>query len=283
MIQMENVEKHYESFKLSVSMDLQPGQITGLIGKNGAGKSTTIKLILGLIKPSAGQCFVLGKNSSSLQGDDKLDLGVCLSESGFSRELCIEDIKDILKYMYPNFDVRYFEQKCDLLNLPIHKKIGEFSTGMKAKIKVLTALSHKAKLLILDEPTSGLDVESRNEILDLMRDYMAEDESRSILITSHISSDLENLCDDIYLIHDGKIILHEDVNVIIDQYAILKMSEEVYASLEKEYILKSQKMEYGYACFTNQKQYFIDNYPDMVIENGNIDDLILMMTGGYKS
>jgi ABC-2 type transport system ATP-binding protein len=153
---------------------------------------------------------------------------------------------------------------------------------MKAKLRVLVAMTHKAKLLIMDEPTAGLDVEARNEILDMLRNYLEEDEERTILISSHISSDLENLCDDIYLIHDGKIILHEDTDVILDQYGILKVNEAQYATLDQTYILKSHKEHYGYACFTNEKKYYQEKYPDIVIEKGGIDELILMMTGGYR-
>ncbi len=151
---------------------------------------------------------------------------------------------------------------------------------MKAKLRVLVAMSHRASLLIMDEPTAGLDVEARNDILDLLREYLREDENRSILITSHISSDLEGICDDIYLIHNGKVVLHEDTDAVLSNYALLKMDEEAYSHLDKSYILKEKKDSFGYSCFTNEKQFYAENYPDIVIENGNIDDLILMMTGG---
>lgn len=153
---------------------------------------------------------------------------------------------------------------------------------MKAKLRVLTALSHHAKLLVMDEPTAGLDVEARNHILDMLRAYMEEDEERSILITSHIASDLEQLCDDIYLIHNGTLILYEDTDVILEQYGLLKVSEDQFAGLDQDYLLKTQKTSYGYACFTNHKDYYKENYPGIIVENGNIDELILMMTGGYQ-
>ena len=133
----------------------------------------------------------------------------------------------------------------------------------------------------IDEPTSGLDIEARTEILDLLRDYLIEDENRSILITSHISSDLETLCDDIYLVHNGKLMLHEKINVILEQYGILKVTKEQYETLDKEAILKTQKEAYGYACLTNDRNYYLENYPQIAVENGRIDALILMMTGGY--
>lgn len=282
MILMNSVKKQYNDFTLDVSLHIPIGRISGIVGKNGAGKSTTIKLILGLIKSNSGSIQLLGKDIKDIKPVDKCDIGVCLAESGFSLELNGNDILCILKKMYPKFDQAFFESKCRSLNIPMNKKLREFSTGMKAKLRVLVAISHDAKLLILDEPTAGLDVEARNEILDLLRDYISKDESRSILITSHISSDLESLCDDIYLIHDGKVIVHEDIDTILEQYAILKVNNDQYSSLDKEYIIKSQKMNYGYACFTNEKRFYKENYADIVIEDSGIDDLILMMTGGYR-
>lgn len=151
---------------------------------------------------------------------------------------------------------------------------------MKAKLRVLVAISHKAELLVMDEPTAGLDIEARNEILDLLRQYLTENEHCSIIITSHISSDLEGLCDDIYLIHDGKILIHEDTDSILGKYAVLKMDAPTFESLDKTYILRAKKELFGYACFTNERQFYAENYPNIVIENGSIDDLILMMTGG---
>ena len=147
---------------------------------------------------------------------------------------------------------------------------------MKAKFKVLAALSHKAELLILDEPTVGLDVIARDEVLNMLREYMEENESSSILISSHISSDLESLCDDFYMIHAGKIILHEDTDVLLSDYAVLKVSEEEYEKLDQQYLIKIRKEAYGYRCLTNQKQFYMENYPDVVIENGKIDDLVVI-------
>ena len=164
--------------------------------------------------------------------------------------------------------------------LPKNKKIKEFSTGMKAKLKVIVAMSHQAKLLILDEPTAGLDVIARDELLDMMRDYMAEDDQRSILISSHISSDLETICDDFYMIHNGHVIMHEDTDVLLSDYALLKVDFKQFEQLDKDYILKSKKESYGYSCLTNQKQYYKENYPDIVIENGHIDDVMTMMIRG---
>lgn len=282
MITMQNVRKTYGNFIFEMSMELPEGQILGLVGKNGAGKSTAINLILGLCQADEGSIRVFGHESKELPETLRQEIGVSLAEAGFSGELTVNDVKHILKKMYHSFDENYFIQQGENLKLPMNKKIKEFSTGMKAKLRVLTAMTHHAKLLIMDEPTAGLDVEARNEILDMLRAYIAEDESRSILITSHISTDLESLCDELYLIHDGKLILYEAIDAILEQYGILKVSEEQYRTLDQSSILKVQKENYGYACITDDKKFYQENYPQIAVENGGIDELILMMTGGYR-
>ena len=150
---------------------------------------------------------------------------------------------------------------------------------MKAKLKVIIAIPHNARLLVLDEPTAGLDVIARSEILDLLRYYLVEDEERSVLISSHISTDLEGFCDDVYLIDDGKLVLHEDTDTILHQYGVLKVSCEQYDRIEKEYLLASRKEAFGYICLTKEKQYFLENYPDIVVENGSLDSVIILMLG----
>ncbi len=153
---------------------------------------------------------------------------------------------------------------------------------MKAKLKVLAAISHDARLLILDEPTAGLDVIARDELLELLREFMERDEERSILISSHISADLETLCDDIYMIEQGKIIMHEDTDVLLSDYGILKADTKQYAGLDKQFILRSQRESYGYRCLTDQKQYYMENYPEIVVEKGNIDGILTLMIKGEK-
>lgn len=282
MIIMQDVRKKYGDFEFDMSMEIPEGRITGLVGKNGAGKSTAIKLMLGLAKPDSGSISVLGSEGRELSPAVKQKIGVSLAESGFSSQLSIEDMKHILSKMYREFDRQLFTKQCEKMKLPKKKKMKDFSTGMKAKLKVLTALTHNADLLILDEPTAGLDIEARNEILDLLREYVTHNEKSSILITSHIATDLESLCDDIYLIHDGKMIIHEDTDVILEQYGVLKVSEEQYEKLDQKAILKSRRESYGYACFTSDRKFYQENYPGIVVEKGGIDELILMMTGGYR-
>lgn len=280
MVSVQNLEKHYGDFSLRVSMEIPRGRITGLVGKNGAGKSTVIKSVLGLVHPDGGSVRVFGKDAPALSPEDRQQIGVALSDSGFSNYLTPGDCARILDKSYDHFDKQAFLDSCSRYGLPVNKTIMKFSTGMKAKLRVLVALSHKAKLLIMDEPTAGMDVEARNEILDMIRSYLEEQEDCSVLITSHIATDLEGLCDDIYLIDRGKILLHEDTDVILSDYGVLKADEQTFRDLDRGYVLSTRQEPFGYRCLTNQKQYYQENYPGLVVENCGIDDLILLMSGG---
>ncbi|MDO4445330.1 MAG: ABC transporter ATP-binding protein [Bacillota bacterium] len=280
MLKIDHLQKQYGNFSLDCSLEVKAGCITGLIGQNGAGKSTTFKSVLGLIAKDSGTISLLGKEIETFSARDRENLGVVLSDSGFSGYLTPRDYLPVLKQMYHNFQEDYWKEQLQKLKLPLDKKIKDFSTGMKAKFKVLTALSHQAKLLILDEPTAGLDVVARDEILEMLRNYMEAEEERAILISSHISSDLETLCDDIYMIHNGQMILHEDTDILLADYALLKVSKQQYQELDSRYLLKVKKEPFGFSCLTNQKQYFRENYPQIVMENGSIDKIIIMMIGG---
>ena len=196
--------------------------------------------------------------------------------------LTIKDVIRILRASYKDFEEKRFCEFCSRQSLPMDKPIKEFSSGMKAKLKVISAISHNAKLLILDEPTTGLDVLARNDVLDLLRGYMEEAPERSILISSHISSDLEGLCDDIYMIDRGRIIMHEDTDTLLGRYGILKMTEKEYEEIDKQYITITQKDRMNVTCLTNEKQFYLDNYPKMVIENSRIDDIIVLTLGGNE-
>ncbi|HJD48189.1 MAG TPA: ABC transporter ATP-binding protein [Candidatus Mediterraneibacter norfolkensis] len=282
MLKIENLKKEYGDFILDCTMRVEPGSITGLVGENGAGKSTTFKAVLGLIRSDGGEIALFGRTPEQFTKEDRRKMGVVLADSGFSGYLNVREVLPVLNAMYPKFDRKRFGELCGRFDIPMDKKIREFSTGMKAKLKVITAVTHGAEILILDEPTSGLDVMARRDVLDILREYMEEDDTRSILISSHISTDLENLCDDIYMIHDGKIILHEDTDVLLEEYGLIKADEDQFAGLDKSYILKVRRESYGYACLTDQKQYYRENYPDMVVENSMLDEVIAMMIGGEK-
>ena len=237
------------------------------------------KLILNLIKTDGGSIQILGKDLKNQTVSDKEDIGVVLAENTFSCMLTIKDIISIMNAMYKRFDKEQFVQKCEKYQLPLDKQLKEFSTGMKAKLKLLIAMSYDAKLLLLDEPTVGLDSVIRNELLDEMREFMNK-EGRAILISSHISSDLEGLCDDFYFIQNGEIVLHDDTDVLLSEYATLKVSKEQYEKIDKEYILYRKEENYGYLLLTKEKQFYMENYRDLVVEKGSIDDLILLVTKG---
>ena len=281
MLRLNRVKKEYKGFQLDCTLEVQKGCVTGLIGKNGAGKSTTFKAILGLINTDGGSIEIFGKPVSEMGIRDREDIGVVMSDSGFSGYLMVCDLIPMLKSMYRNFREEEFRRQCEKFRIPMDKKIKEFSTGMKRKLQVLAAITHEAKLLILDEPTSGLDVVARDKLLDMLRAYM-EQEERSILISSHISGDLEGICDDIYMIDDGKIVLYEETDVLLDSYGILKVTQEQYEELDREHILRYKKEEFGYSCMTNQRRVYQENYPQITVEKGNIDELIMMMVRGEE-
>ena len=282
MLKIEHLKKNYDTFSLDCSLELRPGYVTGLIGQNGAGKSTTFKAVLGLIAIDGGTITILGKDIREFTAKDREKLGVVLSDSGFSGYLRIKDLIPILENLYEKFDKTFFVEQAERFRLPPDKQIKDFSTGMKAKLKLLAAISHDAKLLILDEPTAGLDVIARDVLLELLREFMEQDEERSVLISSHISGDLESLCDDLYMIQDGKIVLHEDTDVLLSEYALLKVDEEQYEKLDKQYILRVKKETYGYSCLTNQKQFYIENFPKIAIEKGTVDEVISLMVRGNE-
>lgn len=282
MITLNHLQKNYSGFHLDCTLEVRPGFVTGLIGRNGAGKSTTFNAILGLIHPDGGSGTVLGQPLSALTPAERQHIGTVLTNGCFSDHFTISDIIPILAAIYDNFDRAGFLRRADEMGLPLKKKIGQFSTGMTAKLKLLIATSHNAKLLILDEPTAGLDPLARDDLLDDLRNFMAEDDERAILISSHISTDLENLCDDLYMIHEGHIIFHEDTDRLLSDYATLKVTPEQYAKLDKNYILRVKKESYGYECLTAQKQYYHENYPDIAIEHGSIDDVFALMIRGEQ-
>lgn len=282
MLQLKEYQKNYPGFSLCCSLEVPPGRITGIIGQNGAGKSTVFKSVLGLIHPDGGEVLWRGKDVRTLTAAEKCDFGVALADSSFSGYLNVRDVTAILRAMYPAFREDFFRSKCEDLHLPFDKPIRTFSTGMRAKLKVLAAVSHNASLLLLDEPTAGLDVLAREETLSLLRHYVAEDERRSILISSHISTDLEGLCDDLYLIDRGRILLHEDTDRILDGYAVLKVPEDRYATLDKSYILRRKKESYGYALLTNERRFYQENYPDLVSEKCTLDDCMTLLILGEE-
>lgn len=281
MLRLKNVKKQYPNFLLDCSLEVPRGCITGLIGQNGAGKTTAFKAVLDLISVDSGSIDVMGKDHRKLSFRDKEKIGVVLSDSGFYEGMNSRQTAAVMAGFYRDFSQKEFLDLCRRFQIPDNKKVRDFSTGMKMKMKILAALSHKPELLILDEPTAGLDVVAREDVLDMLREYM-EPGDRSILISSHISTDLEGLCDDLYLIHEGKVVLHEETDVLLSDYALIKASEEEYRALDRSCLIRVKKESYGYSCLTKEKQYYLENYPKLVIEAGSVDKVLVMMAKGAE-
>ncbi|WP_303834077.1 ABC transporter ATP-binding protein [Ruminococcus flavefaciens] len=228
-LSINNLTKKYNGFTLdNVSFSLPQGCILGLIGENGAGKSTTIRSILGSIKYD-GSIEVLGQPISA---ELKNRIGVVLDEVGFPDKLNAYDINKIMKNMFTNWDEKVYREYISKFSLPENKAFSDFSKGMKMKLGIAVALSHHAELLILDEPTSGLDPLVRDEIIDILNDFTRE-ENHSILISSHIVSDLEKLCDYIAFMHKGKLMLCEEKDNLLEQYVFINTTEEQLAELDE--------------------------------------------------
>jgi ABC-2 type transport system ATP-binding protein len=231
-INISNLTKNYNGFKLdNVSFSLPQGCILGLIGENGAGKSTTIRSILGSIKYD-GNIEVLGQPISAKL---KNRIGVVLDEVGFPDKLNASDINKIMKNLFSNWDEKLYNEYMDKFDLPKNKAFSDFSKGMKMKLGIAVALSHHAELLILDEPTSGLDPLVRDEIIDILNDFTRK-ENHSILISSHIVSNLEKLCDYIAFMHKGKLMLCEEKDNLLEQYVFINTTEDQLAELDENAI-----------------------------------------------
>ena len=282
MIVMENAVVTYPSFELNCSLQVNEGTITGIVGENGAGKTTLFKALLGLVPIASGSAKINGQDIAGLSLADRESIGTVLAESFFNDIYTIKDVNRLLKSFYRKFDESYFLRKCADFHLPKDQKLKEFSTGMKAKLKTLTALSHGAQLLILDEPTSGLDVSARYEILDMLQDYLVAHPQCSILISSHISSDLEKLCDDIYYLKAGQVLLHEETDRLLDAYGVLKVDEEGLGQLDRDFLLYRKRTNYGYDLLTDQRLFYTENYPKVIVEKPTIDQIMLMIMDGDR-
>lgn len=278
LIDIHQLKKSYADFQLDCSLKVDNGQVVGLIGRNGAGKTTLFKILMGLVNYDAGDVKILEKNLTELTEEDRKKIGVAYSDSGFSKELTIQQIAKILNTFYPNFKQEKFFSRCEKQQLNSQQKLADFSTGMLAKLKIIIATSFDAELLILDEPTAGLDLIARNELLAELHEFM-ENEQRGILISSHISSDLEGLCDSIYLIDAGKIIFQEETAAITDFYGVVKLNQEQYQQADKDYLLFTEKKSWGYQCLTNQRQFYLDNYPAAVVERATLDSVLEIVLG----
>lgn len=281
-LQIEGLSKQYDNFKLNnISFNLPKGCIMGFIGENGAGKTTTINLLLNLIKKDSGNIKIFGLDNIQKEKEIKEQIGVVLDESFFHNNLKPTDISKIMKNTYKTWDNALFNQYLRKFKIPENKIIKELSKGMRAKLEIATALGHKPKLLILDEATSGLDPVIRNEILDIFLDFI-QDEENSILISSHITSDLEKVADYITFIHDGNIIFCETKDNLIYSYGILKCGLGDFDKIDKGDYISYRKNNFGYEFLVKNKQEAKYKYKNYIVDNINIEDIMLFYIKGTE-
>ena len=272
-IEIKNLTKRYKDFSLdNVSLTLPCGCIMGLVGENGAGKSTTIKLMLDMLRKESGEIRLLGEDHAVCS---KEDIGVVLEENGFPESLNATEMNRIFKNVYKQWNEAQYFGFLEKFELPAKKKIKDFSKGMKMKLYIAVALSHGARLLILDEPTSGLDPVVRDEILDIFNDF-TRDENNSILISSHIVSDLEKLCDYIAFIHKGKLILCEEKDRLLSDYCLIQCDESAFRGIDKSDVLGFRQTHFGINAVVKADSV----KGDVSISPLSIEDLFVYMIRG---
>lgn len=270
-IEIHNLMKEYKDFKLdNVDITLPSGTIMGFIGENGAGKSTTIKLILDLIKRDRGEIKIFGTDIRDHNRDIMENIGAVIDESSFPESLHIRDINLVEKNIYKTWNEKKFFSLVKKFNLPDKKKIKDFSRGMRMKLSIAIELSHDSKLLILDEATSGLDPIVRDEILDIFLEFI-QDEGHSIFISSHIISDLEKICDYITFIHKGRVVFSDAKDELTDKYAILKCSKSEYERIDRSAVIGCRKNDYGVDALVKKKMVRTSS----IMERPSIEDIML--------
>ena len=276
-IEIKGLEKRYDGFQLgSFDLTLPSGCIMGLVGENGAGKSTTIKLIMNAIGRDAGEISVLGvDNRSAGFRDVKEDIGVVLDEAYFPEVMSARNVGKVMALTYKNWDAAAFEGYLKKFSLALDKIFKDYSRGMRMKLAIAAALSHGAKLLILDEATSGLDPMARDELLDIFNDF-TRDENCSILLSSHIVSDLEKICDYIAFLHKGRLVLCEEKDRLLEEYALIRLTEERLRELPEESIISRRASGYGTEALVLR-----GGIPAAIpTEHTSLEDIILFMAKG---
>lgn len=281
-LKLTNITKKYDDFILdNVSFNVPKGNIVGLIGENGAGKSTTLNSILDIIERDSGDVFILDSEKNKISNDIREKIGVVFDGNNFPEDLTPQKLNNVLKAIYSNWEEKKFYELLEKFSLPKNKKIKKFSKGMKMKLSISVALSHKAQLLILDEATSGLDPVVRDDILDILLDFVQE-ENNSILMSSHITSDLEKIADYIVFIHKGKVIFEEAKDNLIYNYGIMKCKLKEFNDIDKKDIIRYRKMDYGYEILIKNKKELEKKYPNVIMDNIKIEDVMLMYVKGCE-
>lgn len=276
-IRIQNLIKRFEGFALEgVTFAVPRGAVVGFIGENGAGKSTTIKSILGLIRPDGGSVEVFGKDVGSLTKEERGRLGAVLGDGKLPENLTAKDLDGVFRHIFARWDAAAFFAYLDRFALPRGKKIKDFSRGMRQKFALAVALSHGADVLVLDEPTAGLDPVARDEILDILYDFM-QDERRSVLISSHIVSDLEKLCDYIAFIHRGRLVFFEEKDALYEKYAVLRAPLETLRSCA-DAVVAVHRGEFGAGALVLRAKL----PAGIPVERAGIEDIMLYFARGEK-
>ncbi len=282
VLEIKNLCKKYDNFELkNVTFNLPKGMIMGFIGENGAGKTTTIKAILDIIKSYSGEIKIFGLDNRKNDTKIKEDIGVVLDDMFFPEIITPNDINNAMKGIYKSWDAKMFYDYLKDFSLLPNKQIKTFSKGMKKKLEIATALSHHPKLLILDEPTSGLDPVARAEIIQIFQSFIENDDC-SILLSSHITTDLEHIADYITFINNGEIVLSKTTNELLDQYAIVKCTEKEFKEINKKDYIKYKKEKYEYLVLIENKKKFKSKYDVAVIDKITLDDLMVLMIKGEE-
>lgn len=283
VIELKNVKKDYGDFVLdNISFSVPTGSVCGFIGQNGAGKTTTIQIILDAIKRDGGEVYVFGKNIDEGMAELKEDIGVVFDEMGFHDFLTPKQINTVMKNIYKNWDEEAFFGYLKKFSLPAKKECGKFSRGMRMKLQIATAMSHKAKLLIMDEPTSGLDPIVRNEIIQIFREFVI-DEEHSILLSSHITSDLEKIADEVVFIDAGKVILSGNKDEIIENHGILRCRKDDVGKISRSLIVDTDVSSMGAEILVNDKKAASKLYPEMVIDDAGLEQIMIHYVNSSKA
>jgi len=276
-LEVKNLSKKQGDFELkNISFELPKGMILGFIGENGAGKTTTMKAILNIIKKDSGTIKILGKEKNFEE-----EVGIVLDDSFFPEILTPHDINKIMKSMYKTWDEKMYEKYLKEFNLPKKKEMKAFSKGMRKKLEIITAIAHHPKLLLLDEPTQGLDPIARNEVIKLLQEFIETGEN-SVLLSSHITTDLEHLADYIIFINKGEVILDKTIDEILEQFGIAKCSQEELEKIEKKDCMKIYKKKYECEILVENKKEFQKKYKGITMDKISLDDLMLLMIKGEK-
>ena len=277
---ISGLTKTYKDFMLNgVSFSVPCGSIVGLIGENGAGKSTTINAVLGLIQKEAGSICILGKEQ--LDNQIKEQIGVVFDGNNYPEIFSTRKLNRVMKDIYHSWEEHTFLNLLKKFSLPTDKPIKQFSKGMKMKLAIAVALSHNSKLLILDEATSGLDPVIRDDILDILLDF-AQDETHSILISSHITTDLEKIADYIVFIHEGQVVFSKLKDELIEQYGIIKCGAAQFEALDKSDIIVYRKMDYEWQVLVADRAAMKKKYPKALIDSASIDEIMLLYIKGER-